>query len=40
MNSDGISKIIHSLDPTKKKSGAIQIKIVKLANKQITSVNG
>ena len=35
VGSDGISKIINSLDPTKKTSGAIPTKIVKLANKQI-----
>ena len=34
VNSDGISKIINWLDPTRKTSGAIPIKIVKLANKQ------
>ena len=32
---DGISKIINFLDPTKKTSGTISNKIVKLANKQI-----
>ena len=35
VSSDDISKIINSLDPTKKASGAIPTKIVKLANKQI-----
>ena len=35
VNSDYISKIINSLDPTKKASGAIPTKIVKLVNKQI-----
>ena len=35
VNSDGSSKTINSMDPTKKTSGAIPIKIVKLANKQI-----
>ena len=35
VNSDNISKIINSLDPTKKTSGAIPTKTVKLANKQI-----
>ena len=35
VSSDDISKIINSLDPTKKTSGAIPTKIVKLANKQI-----
>ena len=35
VNCDGISKIISSMDPTKKTSGAIPTKIVKLANKQI-----
>ena len=35
VNSDGISKIINSMDPTKKTSGAIPTKTVKLANKQI-----
>ena len=35
VSSDDISKIINSVDPTKKTSGAIPIKIVKLANKQI-----
>ena len=34
VSSDDISKIINSMDPTKKASGAIPIKIVKLANKQ------
>ena len=34
-SSDDISKIINWMDPTKKTSGAITIKIVKLANKQI-----
>ena len=33
--SDEISKIINSLDPSKKASGAIPTKIIKLANKQI-----
>ena len=32
---DDISKIINSLDPTKKISGAIPTKIIKLANKKI-----
>ena len=35
VNSDNISKIINSLDPTKTTSGAIPTKTVKLANKQI-----
>ena len=35
VNSDDISKIKNSLDPTKTTSGAIPNKIVKLANKQI-----
>ena len=35
VNSDGISKIINFLDPTKKASGAIPTKTLKLANKQI-----
>ena len=35
VNSKIISKIINSLDPTKKTSGAIPTKIVKLTNKQI-----
>ena len=35
VSSDDISKIINSLDPTKRKIGAIPTKIVKLANKQI-----
>ena len=35
VKSDNISKIINSLVPTKKTSGAIPTKIVKLANKQI-----
>ena len=35
VNSDDISKIINSLDPTKKASGVIPTKIVKIANKQI-----
>ena len=35
VSSDGISKIINLLDPTKKTSGAIPAKIVKLATKQI-----
>ena len=35
VSSDDISKIINSMDPTKKTSGAIPTKIVKLANKQI-----
>ena len=35
VNSDDISEIINSLDPTKTASGAIPTKIVKLANKQI-----
>ena len=35
VNCDEICKIINSLDPTKKTSGAILTKIVKLANKQI-----
>ena len=35
VSSDDISKIINSLDPTKKANGAIPTKIVKLANKQI-----
>ena len=34
-NSDDISKVINSLYPTKKMSGAISNKIVKLTNKQI-----
>ena len=34
-SSDDICKIINSLDPTKKTSGAIPTKIVKLTNKQI-----
>ena len=33
VSSDDISKIINSMDSTKKTSGAIPIKIVKLANK-------
>ena len=33
VSSDSIYKTINSLDPTKKTSGAITIKIVKLANK-------
>ena len=33
VSSDGISKIINSMDSTKKTSGGIPIKIVKLANK-------
>ena len=35
VSSDDISKIINSMDPAKKTSGAIQPKIVKLVNKQI-----
>ena len=35
VSSYDISKIINLLDPTKKTSGAIPTKIVKLANKQI-----
>ena len=35
VSSDDISKIINSMDSTKKTSGAIPIKIVKLANKKI-----
>ena len=35
VNSDDISKIINSLDPTKMTGGAIPTKTVKLANKQI-----
>ena len=35
VSSDDISKIIISLDPTKRTSGAIPTKIVKLANKQM-----
>ena len=35
LSSDDISKIINSMDSTIKTSGAIQIKIVKLANKKI-----
>ena len=35
VNSDDISEIINSLDPTKKTSGAIPTKTVKLENKQI-----
>ena len=35
MKRDDISKIINSLEPTKKMSGVIPTKIVKLANKQI-----
>ena len=35
VRSDDISKIINSMDSTKKTSGAIPIKIVKLANKKI-----
>ena len=35
VNSDDISKIINLLDPTKKMSGAIPTRMVKLANKQI-----
>ena len=35
VSSDDISKIINSMDSTRKTSGAIPIKIVKLANKQI-----
>ena len=35
VRSDEISKITDSLDPTKKTSGAIPTKLVKLANKQI-----
>ena len=35
MKRHDISKIINSLDPTKKTSGVIPTKIVKLANKQI-----
>ena len=34
-NSDDISKIINSLDPVKKTSGAILTKIIKIANKEI-----
>ena len=34
-NSDDISKVINSLHPTKKMSGANSDKIVKLTNKQI-----
>ena len=34
-NSDDISKIINSLDPVKKTSGAILTKIIKLGNKEI-----
>ena len=34
VDSEIISKIINSLDPTKKMSGAIPTKMVKLANKQ------
>ena len=37
VNSDDISKIRNSLDPTKKASGAIPTKIVTLANKPIES---
>ena len=33
VNSDIISKMIYSLDPTKKANGVISIKIVKLTNK-------
>ena len=35
VSSDDISTTINSINPTKKMSGAIPIKIVKLANKQI-----
>ena len=35
VNSDDIFKIINCLDPTKKESGAILTKIVKLPNKKI-----
>ena len=35
LNSDDISKIINLIDSAIKASGAIQIKIVKLANKKI-----
>ena len=35
VNSDDISKVIKSLDPTEKTSGAIPTKILKLANTQI-----
>ena len=35
VNSDDISKIMNSLDPTEKTSGSIPTKIIKLANKQI-----
>ena len=35
VSSDDISKIVNSMDSTKKTSGAIQIKIVKLANKKV-----
>ena len=35
VSSDDISKIINSMDSTKKTSGAIPIKIVKLVNKKI-----
>ena len=34
VSSDNISKIINSLDPSKKMRGAIPTKIVKLANKK------
>ena len=33
VNSDVISKMIYSLDPTKKTNGVVSNKIVKLANK-------
>ena len=36
VSSDDISKIINSIDSTKKTSGAIPIKIAKLANKKIS----
>ena len=35
VNSDGVSKIINSLDPTKKSSGDIPTKTIKVANKQV-----
>ena len=35
VNSDDIPKIINSLDPTKKMSGVVPTKRVKLTNKQI-----
>ena len=35
LSSDDISKTISSMDPTRKKSGVIPVKIVKLANKKV-----